>query len=120
YFGGQLAIDVQHDMRSDLFRSLTRLDGRRQDELDIGQVVGRATSDLQLVVGLLFMLPMMTGNVLMFGMSLGVMLWLSPPLTLIALLMGPALWGTAPLSRTRLFPATWAAQQEAAAVAGGV
>ncbi|MFJ8044795.1 ABC transporter ATP-binding protein [Kitasatospora sp. NPDC096147] len=120
YFGGQLAIDVQHDMRSDLFRSLTRLDGRRQDELDTGQVVGRATSDLQLVVGLLFMLPMMTGNVLMFGMSLGVMLWLSPPLTLIALLMGPALWWTATLSRKRLFPATWAAQQEAAAVAGVV
>ncbi|MGW4650658.1 ABC transporter ATP-binding protein [Kitasatospora sp. NPDC004289] len=120
YFGGQLAIDVQHDMRADLFRSLTRLDGDRQDELDTGQVVGRATSDLQLVVGLLFMLPMMTGNVLMFGMSLGVMLWLSPPLTLIALLMGPALWWTATLSRKRLFPATWAAQQEAAAVAGVV
>ncbi|WP_123818378.1 ABC transporter ATP-binding protein [Kitasatospora cineracea] len=120
YYGGQLALDVQHDMRADLFRSLTRLDGHRQDRLDTGQVVGRATSDLQLVNGLLSMLPMMTGYALMFGMSLVVMLWLSLPLTLIALVMGPALWWLATLSRKRLFPATWAAQQQAAEVAGVV
>ncbi|WP_078661539.1 ABC transporter ATP-binding protein [Streptomyces sp. NRRL B-24484] len=120
YYGGQLALDVQHDLRADLFTSLTRLDGRRQDRLDTGQVVGRATSDLQLINGLLSMLPMMTGYLLMFGMSLAVMLWLSLPLTLIALVMAPALWWCAALSRKRLFPATWAAQQEAAAVAGVV
>lgn len=120
YYGGQLALDVQHDLRSDLFGSLTRLDGARQDRLDTGQVVGRATSDLQLINGLLSMLPMMTGNFLLFAMSVGVMLWLSPLLTVVALVMGPALWWFAQLSRRRLFPATWAAQQEAAAVAGVV
>ncbi|MFD0278902.1 ABC transporter ATP-binding protein [Kitasatospora sp. NPDC127111] len=120
YYGGQLALDVQHDMRSDLFRSLGRLDGHRQDRLDTGQVVGRATSDLQLINGLLSMLPMMTGYLLMFVMSLAVMIWLSPPLTLVALVMGPALWWVSVLSRKRLFPSTWAAQQEAAAVAGVV
>ncbi|MFB7663833.1 ABC transporter ATP-binding protein [Kitasatospora sp. NPDC056138] len=120
YYGGQLALDVQQDLRTDLFRSLTRLDGARQDALDVGQVVGRATSDLQLINGLLSMLPMMTGNFLMFGMSVLVMLWLSPPLTLVVLVMGPLLWWIATLSRKRLFPATWAAQQEAAAVAGVV
>ncbi|MFC8452191.1 ABC transporter transmembrane domain-containing protein [Kitasatospora sp. NPDC057223] len=120
YYGGQLALDVQHDLRSDLFRSLGRLDGHRQDRLDTGQVVGRATSDLQLINGLLSMLPMMTGYLVMFVMSFLVMLWLSPPLTLIALVMGPALWWISLLSRKRLFPATWAAQQEAAAVAGVV
>ncbi|MEU4120182.1 ABC transporter ATP-binding protein [Kitasatospora sp. NPDC028055] len=120
YYGGQLALDVQHDMRSDLFRSLGRLDGHRQDRLDTGQVVGRATSDLQLINGLLSMLPMMTGYLLMFVMSLGVMVWLSPPLTLIAVVMAPALWWVSGRSRKRLFPATWAAQQEAAAVAGVV
>lgn len=120
YYGGQLALDVQHHMRSDLFRSLGRLDGHRQDRLDTGQVVGRATSDLQLINGLLSMLPMMTGYLLMFVMSLAVMLWLSPPLTLVALVMGPALWWVSVLSRKRLFPSTWAAQQEAAAVAGVV
>ncbi|MFJ8625823.1 ABC transporter ATP-binding protein [Kitasatospora sp. NPDC093550] len=120
YYGGQLALDVQHDLRSDLFRSLGRLDGHRQDRLDTGQVVGRATSDLQLVNGLLSMVPMMTGYLLMFVMSLVVMVWLSPPLTLVALVMAPALWWVSVLSRKRLFPSTWAAQQEAAAVAGVV
>ena len=120
YWGGKLALDVQHDLRQDLFDSLTRLDGTRQDSLDTGQVVGRATSDLQMIQGLLSMLPMMTGNVLMFLMSIVVMLFLSPLLTLIAIAMAPALWWFAQLSRKKLFPATWTAQQEAGAVAGAV
>ncbi|WP_037605278.1 ABC transporter ATP-binding protein [Streptacidiphilus rugosus] len=120
YWGGRLAMDVQHDMRQDLFDSLTRLDGAKQDSLDTGQVVGRATSDLQMIVGILSMLPMMTGNVLMFLLSLVVMFFLSPTLTLIALAMAPALWWFAQLSRKRLFPATWSAQQEAGRVAGVV
>ncbi|SEL64699.1 ATP-binding cassette, subfamily B [Streptacidiphilus jiangxiensis] len=120
YWGGRLAMDVQHDMRQDLFDSLTRLDGVKQDGLDTGQVVGRATSDLQMIVGLLSMLPMMTGNILMFLLSIVVMLFLSPLLTLIALAMAPALWWFASLSRKRLFPATWSAQQESGRVAGVV
>ncbi|SCE25242.1 ATP-binding cassette, subfamily B [Streptomyces sp. DvalAA-14] len=118
YYGGRLALDVQHDMRNEMFRSILRLDGRRQDELSTGQVVGRATSDLQLIQGLLFMLPMVVGNLLLFVLSLVVMLVLSPLLTLVALAVAPALWFIANRSRKRLFPATWYAQGQAAAVAG--
>ncbi|GAA2469735.1 ABC transporter ATP-binding protein [Streptomyces thermolineatus] len=118
YYGGRLALDVQHDLRTAMFRSLTRLDGSRQDELDTGQVVGRATGDLQLIQGLLFMLPMMIGNVLLFVLSLVVMFVLSPLLTLVVLAVAPALWWIADRSRKRLFPATWYAQGQAAAVAG--
>ncbi|NJQ02557.1 ABC transporter ATP-binding protein [Streptomyces zingiberis] len=120
FYGGRLALDVQHDLRTDMFRSLVRLDGRRQGELSTGQVVGRGTSDLQLIQGLLFMLPMMIGNILLFLISLAVMVWLSPLLTLVALAMAPALWFIADRSRKRLFPATWYAQGQAAAVAGVV
>ncbi|MFC9588394.1 ABC transporter ATP-binding protein [Streptomyces sp. NPDC056944] len=120
YYGGRLALDVQHDLRIDMFGTITRLDGRRQDELSTGQVVGRATSDLQLIQGLLFMLPMTIGNVLLFLISLAVMAWLSIPLTLVALAVAPALWWIAKRSRTRLHPATWHAQQQAAVVAGVV
>ncbi|MFD9562298.1 ABC transporter ATP-binding protein [Streptomyces sp. NPDC059994] len=120
YYGGRLALDVQHDLRTDMYATITRLDGRRQDELSTGQVVGRATSDLQLIQGLLFMLPMTIGNILLFLISLAVMAWLSPLLTLVALAVAPALWFIARLSRTRLFPATWYAQGQAAAVAGVV
>ncbi|MFJ1736320.1 ABC transporter ATP-binding protein [Streptomyces sp. NPDC088254] len=120
YYGGRLALDVQHDLRTEMFATIARLDGRRQDELSTGQVVGRATSDLQLIQSLLFMLPMTIGNVLLFLISLAVMAWLSPPLTLVALAVAPALWWIARRSRRRLHPATWYAQAQAAAVAGVV
>ncbi|MFK0123113.1 ABC transporter ATP-binding protein [Streptomyces nigra] len=120
YYGGRVALDVQHDLRTEMFETITRLDGRRQDELSTGQVVGRATSDLQLIQGLLFMLPMTIGNFMLFLISLGIMVWLSPPLTLVALAVAPALWWIARRSRSRLHPSTWYAQAQAAAVAGVV
>ncbi|MFD5499537.1 ABC transporter ATP-binding protein [Streptomyces sp. NPDC127061] len=120
YYGGRLALDVQHDLRTEMYGTITRLDGKRQDELSTGQVVGRATSDLQLIQGLLFMLPMTIGNVLLFLISLVIMAWLSPLLTLVAIAVAPALWFIARRSRARLFPATWYAQGQAAAVAGVV
>ncbi|MFI1616380.1 ABC transporter ATP-binding protein [Streptomyces lydicus] len=120
FYGGRLALDIQHDLRTRMFAAIARLDGRRQDELSTGQVVGRATSDLQLIQGLLFMVPMMIGSVLLFVISLVVMAVLSPLLTVVALAVAPALWLIAQRSRTRLFPATWYAQGQAAAVAGVV
>ncbi|MFJ8104415.1 ABC transporter ATP-binding protein [Streptomyces sp. NPDC096132] len=120
YYGGRLALDVQHDLRTEMFGTITRLDGRRQDELSTGQVVGRATSDLQLIQGLLFMLPMTIGNLALFVISLVVMAWLSVPLTLVALAVAPALAWIAKRSRAKLHPATWYAQAQAAAVAGVV
>src|SRR5882757_6289900 len=104
YYGGRLALDVQHDLRTAMYATITRLDGRRQDELSTGQVVGRATSDLQLIQGLLFMLPMTIGNVLLFLISLAIMAWLSLPLTLIALAVAPALGFIARRSRSKLHP----------------
>jgi ATP-binding cassette subfamily B protein len=83
YFGGRLALDVQHDLRSQIFGSLSRLDGARQDELETGQIIGRGTSDLTMVQGLLSMLPIMTGNILLFLLSLIIMAVLSPLLTLV-------------------------------------
>ena len=120
YRGGQLSLDVQHDLRTKLFDSLTRLDGARQDQLHTGQIVSRSISDLNMIQGLLSMVPMLLGNVLLFVLSIIVMAFLSPLLTLIALAVGPALLFISLASRRRLFPASWAAQQQAADVAGVV
>ncbi|MDW4907539.1 ABC transporter ATP-binding protein [Streptomyces sp. ADMS] len=120
YYGGRLALDVQYDLRTEMYGTITRLDGRRQDELSTGQIVGRATSDLQLIQSLFYMLPMTLGNVLLFVISLAIMAWLSIPLTLVALAVAPALWIIAKRSRRKLHPATWYAQAQAAAVAGVV
>jgi ATP-binding cassette subfamily B protein len=120
YRGGQVSLDVQHDLRTEMLGALSRLDGTRQDQLHTGQIVSRSISDLSMVQALLSMIPMLLGNAVLFIASLAIMLFLSPLLTLIALAVGPALWLISVASRRTLFPASWDAQQQAAAVAGVV
>ncbi|NEC56230.1 ABC transporter ATP-binding protein [Amycolatopsis rubida] len=117
YVGGRLALDVQHDLRNRVFGAVSRLDGGKQDALRTGQVVSRAISDLQLVTGLLMQVPLSAGSVIFAVLSLGAMVWMSPLLTLIALVVAPGVGIVVALSRRRLFPATWSAQQRAADVA---
>ncbi|HEV3292702.1 MAG TPA: ABC transporter ATP-binding protein, partial [Streptosporangiaceae bacterium] len=120
YRGGQLSLDVQHDLRTQLFSSLSRLDGTRQDELHTGQIVSRSISDLSMIQSLLSMVPMLMGNAVLFVGSMIAMAFLSPVLTLVALAVGPALWFIAVASRRTLFPASWDAQQRAAGIAAVV
>ncbi|MGH3285814.1 MAG: ABC transporter ATP-binding protein, partial [Streptosporangiaceae bacterium] len=120
YRGGQLSLDVQHDLRTELFGSLTRLDGARQDQLHTGQIVSRSISDLNMTQSLLQLMPMLLGNSLLFFLSIIVMFVLSPLLALISLAVGPALLVLSVASRRRLFPASWDAQQKAGEVAGVV
>ncbi|WP_285613430.1 ABC transporter ATP-binding protein [Actinokineospora globicatena] len=117
YLGGRLALDVQHDLRQAVFRAVQRLDGGKQDALRTGQVVSRSITDLQLVQGLLMMVPLSVGTVVFAVLALAAMLWLSPLLTVVALVVTPVVAVVAARSRTRLFPATWSAQQSAADVA---
>jgi ATP-binding cassette, subfamily B, bacterial len=117
YRAGQLSLDVQHDLRTGILGSLSRLDGTRQDELHTGQIVSRSISDITMVQSLLSMVPMLLGNVVLFVGSLIAMAVLSPLLTLVALAVAPSLWFISLRSRRTLFPASWDAQQRAAAVA---
>jgi ATP-binding cassette subfamily B protein len=118
FWGGRIALDVQHEMRTELFGSLSRLDGARQDEIHTGQLVGRSISDLNMVQGTLQMVPLSLGSVVLFVFSLVIMVTLSPPLTLVAVAVAPALWLIARASRKKLFPASWHAQQQVGEVAG--
>jgi ATP-binding cassette subfamily B protein len=117
YRGGRIALDVQHALRTELFDSLSRLDGARQDEIHTGQLVGRSISDLNMVQGLLSMVPLTLGSLILFVFSLVIMLLLSPLLALVAIAVAPALWLIARTSRVKLFPASWHAQQQVGEVA---
>ncbi|MFD7321543.1 ABC transporter ATP-binding protein [Streptomyces sp. NPDC059875] len=119
-YAGRLAADVQHDLRVDLFRSLSRMDGIRRDELSTGQLLGRASGDLNMVFGLVSTLPTAISSAALLLVSLALMAALSPLLALVALALVPALWFIGRRSRTWLYPATWHAQNQAAAVAGVV
>ncbi|MGH3527755.1 MAG: ABC transporter ATP-binding protein [Pseudonocardiaceae bacterium] len=117
YLGGRLSLDVQHDLRNAVFRAVQKLDGAKQDSLRTGQVVSRAISDLQLVQGLLSVVPLTAGVLVLLAVALGAMLWLSPLLTLIAMVVVPAAGLVTTRTRRTLFPATWSAQQRAADIA---
>jgi ATP-binding cassette subfamily B protein len=120
YLGGRLSLLVQHDLRRRVFGSISRLDGPRQDALRTGQVVSRANSDLQQVQGLLGMVPYSVGTLAQVAVSVAIMAWLSPLLTVVALITLPVALVFTTVMRRRLFPATWSAQQRAAEVAQGV
>ena len=70
-----------------------------------------------MIQSLLSFLPIALGSVLLFVVSIVIMLFLSPLLTLVALAVAPALWVIALRSRRKLFPASWHAQQQAGEVA---
>ncbi len=109
--GGRVALAVQYDLRNEMQAHLQRLDFANLDRTPTGQLVARASSDTTLVQGLLMFMPMMSGNALLMLLSLGVMVVLSPPLAIVSLIIAPALLVVSYRMRTRIFPATWDAQQ---------
>lgn len=117
YLGGKMALNVQHDLRRAVFGAVQRMDGVRQDRLRTGQVASRAISDLQLVQGFLSMVPLSAGTVVLVVVAVVAMLYLSPLLTVVALVLLPLAFLATNSIRRRLFPATWSAQQRAAEIA---
>nr|WP_120491321.1 ABC transporter ATP-binding protein [Corynebacterium lactis] len=120
FFSGKLSIDVQHDLRLKILRSLQNLDGPAADRMNTGQVVSRSISDLQGVSGLLAMLPLTLSSVVKLGLTIVIMVALSLPLTLVGLAVTPLIVFIALRSRDKLHAATWAAQQQAGDIAGQV
>ncbi|WP_125610806.1 ABC transporter ATP-binding protein [Specibacter cremeus] len=117
YRGGRVALAVQFDLRNDMHGHLQSMDAANLDRMPTGQLVARANSDTALVQGLLSFLPMISGNLLMLVLSIGVMLYLSPLLALVSLVIAPALMVVSYRMRWRIFPATWDAQQREGDVA---
>ncbi len=117
FVGGRVSLDIQFDLRNAIFDQLQRLDSARHDEMQTGQLVSRANSDVGLLQGLLAFLPMMSGNLLLLLSSLVIMFIYSPLLAVISLAMVPALLLSAYRMRRQTFPANWDAQQKEGEVA---
>jgi ATP-binding cassette subfamily B protein len=120
YWAGRVSLDVQNDLRTQVYDHLQRLDVARHDEMSTGQLVSRAISDIGLVQGLLAFLPMVLSNILFLAVALVAMIWLSPLLTVVALVTTPLMVLVSMRLRRSVFPASWDAQQQAGAVAGVV
>ncbi|MDQ4069090.1 MAG: ABC transporter ATP-binding protein/permease, partial [Actinomycetota bacterium] len=120
WIGGRVSLSVQYDLRNAIYEHLQRLDFARHDDFQTGQLVSRAGSDVGLIQGLLAFLPLATGSLVMVLISVVVMAVLSPLLTLVSLVVVPAILWIAVRLRDSVFPASWHAQQRAAEVAGVV
>jgi ATP-binding cassette subfamily B protein len=111
YRGGRVALEVQYDLRNDMHDHLQTLDFDNLGRMPTGQLVARANSDSTLVQGLLSFFPIMSSNILLLLLSLGVMLYLSPLLALVSVVVAPSLLVVSYRMRWRIFPATWDGQQ---------
>ncbi|MHB2024101.1 MAG: ABC transporter ATP-binding protein, partial [Mycobacteriales bacterium] len=111
YRGGQVALQVQYDLRNDMHDHLLAMDFDNLGRMPTGQLVARANSDSTLVQGLLNFFPIMSGNVLLMIMSLAVMIYLSPLLAVVSMVIAPSLVAISYRMRRRVFPASWDAQQ---------
>jgi ATP-binding cassette subfamily B protein len=118
FFGGRVAADVQYDLRTALFRHVQRLDVASHDQLQTGQLVARAGTDVNALHHLLSLLPLVLGNVLLFLVALVVMVRLSPLLTLVVFAIVPLMAVATTQVRRTIFPASWDASQRAGVVAG--
>src|SRR5581483_5077126 len=59
---GRVGIDLQYDLRNAIYDHLQRLDFARHDELQTGQLVSRANTDINSVQNLFGFLPTMSAN----------------------------------------------------------
>ena len=112
--GGRIALDVQHDLRTAIFRQLQRLDFAGHDELQTGQLVDpRRPRTCALAPGLPAVPADRRGqHPAVHRVVRRSMLWLSPLLSLVMLAVAPLLLFTAMKLRTSVFPASWDAQQQ--------
>jgi ATP-binding cassette subfamily B protein len=120
YSAGKISLSVDYRLRTAIFDHLQRLDFARHDDMQTGQLVSRASSDVNLVQNLMMSLPITASNVLQFVMSLAIAVFLSPLLTLVVLLCVPAIGFVSWRMRRWTFASSWDAQQRTAELAGVV
>src|ERR1700693_2873322 len=111
YRGGKVALEVQYDLRNAMHDHLQALDFDNLNRMPTGQLVARANSDSTLIQGLLSFFPIMSSNLLLTLLSLAVMVYLSPLLALVSVVIVPCVLVVSYRMRWRIFPATWDGQQ---------
>ena len=114
---GRLATSSQHWLRTEILRTLHRLDGPGQDDIVTGQIVSRSISDLNQYNMVLSNLPMLLTRVVQLAVTLAVMLHMDVPLTLMSLALLPLILWEANRSRKTLYAATWVNQHATAELA---
>ncbi|WP_368485906.1 ABC transporter ATP-binding protein [Corynebacterium sp. Marseille-P4321] len=114
---GHLASRSQHWLRTEILRTLHRLDGPGQDRIVTGQIVSRSISDLNQYHMVLGNTPMFFTRVVTLAATLFVMLRMNASLTVLSLALLPLILWEANRSRKTLYAATWVNQHATAELA---
>ena len=117
-WAGRISLGVEYDLRDAVFGHIQRLSFAFFDEMPVGQLMSRATNDLQVVrfflgYGLVFLFM----NTLQLILITIVLFWINPGLAGLALLVGPALLAVAIRYSRRSGPVRLDVQQKAGEVA---
>jgi ATP-binding cassette subfamily B protein len=113
----KLAYQIEMDLRSVIYRHLTRLSFGFFDRIQSGQVISRANSDIRSVQMFLAFAPLISLSILSFFLALFVMLSISISLTLLSVFCLPGVYVLGSMLRNRVFPLSWISQARQADVA---
>ncbi len=117
-WAGRISLGVEYDLRDAVFGHIQRLSFAFFDEMPIGQLMSRATNDLQVVrfflgYGLVFLFM----NTFQLVLITVVLFWINPGLAALSLLVGPVLLAVAIRYSRRSAPVRLDVQQKAGEVA---
>ena len=111
------ACRIENDLRSHVYRHLTRLSFSFYDRVAAGEVISRANSDIRSIQLLLAFGPLAALSMVSFAMALAFMLSIHVPLALVTVSTMPFVYVLGQKLRDRVFPLSWVTQGRMAEVA---
>ena len=105
------------DLRNLVYERLTELSFSYWDRTQTGQVISRANSDIRSIQLLFAFAPLVATQMVMLVMGSAAMVWLSLPLTLVAMAPLPLVLYVGIRLRNRVFPLSWVTQARMADLA---
>ncbi len=116
----RVAYAIENDLRVTLYEHLSRLSFSFYDRVQSGQLISRANSDIRTVQMFLTFGPLMSLTLLSFVAALGLMLSISVPLTIVAVLPLPFVGVLGARLGRLTFPISWIVQARMADIATAV
>ncbi|SDS53462.1 ABC transporter ATP-binding protein [Microlunatus soli] len=114
YRSGKAALAIQHDIRNDIYDTLQRLDFSGHSQLQSGQLVSRASTDLRWVQMLIGFIAEVAATTVGITVSLVVMFRLSPLLAVVVMIIIGTVFVITHRMRTQVHASGWDSQQKEA------
>jgi ATP-binding cassette subfamily B protein len=104
------AYRIETQLRSLIYRHLTKLSFSFFDRIASGEIISRANSDIRSIQLLLAFGPLAMLSLLSFFLALIFMLSIHPPLTFVTIACMPFVYVLAQKMRNKVFPLSWVTQ----------